>query len=150
MALRTIRQTRSIQKAEKRDRLLNEIIEWAEDILTFSPMPKQTIAKLTLRKEEPKLEDVIMLWKVSLQELLMPIISKGAYINRISKIFGKAMSSATNKAGFHLANIIGHINKLEGTYSSVEALLDKPKEELHNAAVQIIEEAAKIKAKDIS
>jgi len=32
MAWRTIRQTRSIQKAEKRERLLNEIIEWAIDI----------------------------------------------------------------------------------------------------------------------
>ena len=32
MAWRAIRQTRSIQKAEKRERLLNEIIEWAEDI----------------------------------------------------------------------------------------------------------------------
>jgi len=31
MALRTIRQTRSIQKAEKRERLLNEIIEWAKE-----------------------------------------------------------------------------------------------------------------------
>jgi len=33
MAWRTIRQTRSIQKAEKWDRLLNEIIEWATDII---------------------------------------------------------------------------------------------------------------------
>ncbi|MBA7577120.1 hypothetical protein ES708_18966 [subsurface metagenome] len=32
MAWRTIHQTRSIQKAEKRERLLNEIIEWAIDI----------------------------------------------------------------------------------------------------------------------
>ena len=33
MAWRTIHQTGSIQKSEKRERLLNEIIEWAEDIL---------------------------------------------------------------------------------------------------------------------
>ena len=31
MAWRTIRQTRNIQKAEQRERLLNEIIEWAVD-----------------------------------------------------------------------------------------------------------------------
>ena len=30
-----IRQTRSIQKAEKRERLLNEIIEWATDIVNY-------------------------------------------------------------------------------------------------------------------
>ena len=35
MAWRTIRQTRSVQKAEKRERLLNEIIEWARSILTW-------------------------------------------------------------------------------------------------------------------
>ena len=34
MAWRTIHQTRSIQKAEKRERLLNEIIEWTVDILS--------------------------------------------------------------------------------------------------------------------
>ncbi len=33
MAWRTIRQTGSIQKAERRERLLNEIIEWAIEIL---------------------------------------------------------------------------------------------------------------------
>jgi len=33
MAWRNIRQTRNIQKTKKRERLLNEIIEWAEDIL---------------------------------------------------------------------------------------------------------------------
>ncbi len=32
MALRTIRQTRSIQKTERRESLLNEIIKWAFDI----------------------------------------------------------------------------------------------------------------------
>lgn len=32
MALRTIRQNRSIQKAEKRERLLNKIIEWVLDV----------------------------------------------------------------------------------------------------------------------
>ena len=38
MAWRTIRQTRNIQKAEKRDRLLNEIIEWAIDVASiFEP-----------------------------------------------------------------------------------------------------------------
>jgi len=148
MAWKSIRQTRNIQKSEKRQRLLNEIIEWAVDILTFSPMPKQTIFELKLKKEEPKVEDVIMLWKVSLQEHLLPIISKGAYINRISKTFGKAMWSATNKVSFYLGNTIEYINKLEGTYSSLEAL-KKPNEELHNAAVQIIEEATKIKTRDI-
>ena len=35
MAWRTIRQTRSIQKAEKRERLLNEIIEWAKNSLAI-------------------------------------------------------------------------------------------------------------------
>ena len=36
MAWRTIRQTRSIQKAEKRERLLNEILNWIIDIYIFS------------------------------------------------------------------------------------------------------------------
>ena len=148
LGVTSILHTQSLQKRERRERLLNEIIEWAVDILKFSPMPKQTIFELKLKKEEPKVEDVIMLWKVSLEEHLLPIISKGAYINRISKTFGKAMWSATNKVSFYLGNTIEYINKLEGTYSSLEAL-KKPNEELHNAAVQIIEEAIKIKTKDI-
>ncbi len=35
MAWRTILQTRSIQKAEKRERLLNEIINWATDVARY-------------------------------------------------------------------------------------------------------------------
>jgi len=148
MTWKAIGQTRAIQKSERRERLLNEIIEWAVDILKFSPMPKQTIFALKLKKEEPKVEDVIMLWQVSLSEFLLPIISKGAYINRISESLGKNMCAATNKASLYLGNIIEYINKLEATYSSLEALT-KPNEELHNAAVQIIEEATKIKTRGI-
>ena len=148
MTWKAVGQTRAIQKSERRERLLNEIIEWAVDILKFSPMPKQAIFALKLKKEEPKVEDVIMLWQVSLSEFLLPIISKGAYINRISETLGKNMCAATNKASLCLGNIIEYINKLEATYSSLEALT-KPNEELHNAAVQIIEEATKIKTIDM-
>ena len=52
MAWRTIRQTKNIQKAEKRERLLNEIIEWAEDVA------KSAINRRTLSREE--------LWKAKL------------------------------------------------------------------------------------
>ncbi len=42
MTWKSIRQTRSIQKAEKRERLLNEIIEWAVEVsgeeLELNPM----------------------------------------------------------------------------------------------------------------
>ncbi len=149
MTWKSIRQTRNIHQKEHRDRLLNEIIEWATDILKFSPMPKETIFELELRKEEPDVKDIIMLWQVSLQEILLPIISRGAYINRVSKNLGGKVWSATNKAAYCLGNIIEYINKLDNTYGSLEAL-EKPNEELRNAAVEIIEEATKIKTRDIS
>lgn len=140
--------SREREKRDRKERLLNEIIEWATDIVKFSPMPKQTIFELKLQKEEPDIKDVIMLWQVSLQELLLPIISKGAYINRVSKNLGKNVWSATNKASYYLGNITEYINKLDNTYSSFDAL-KKSNEELRNAAVEVIEEATKIKTKDI-
>ncbi len=39
MAWKSIRQTRSIQKTDKRERLLNEIIEWATDVRKYASIP---------------------------------------------------------------------------------------------------------------
>ena len=51
MAWRAIRQTRNIQKAEKRERLLNEIIEWATQILECSRAPTFIEQRLKLTEE---------------------------------------------------------------------------------------------------
>ena len=49
MALRTIRQTRSIQKAEKRERLLNEIIEWAIGVTNWRSESKKIFKEMVER-----------------------------------------------------------------------------------------------------
>jgi len=144
----TIRQNYSLQRRERRERLLNEIIDWAIEILKFDPIPKQTVFEPKFTEEKPTVADVILLWQVELQTLLRPIIAKGAYVNRISKTYGKTLWSATNEAAYCLGNIIEYINKLENTYSSVEAL-KKPNEDLRKSAILIIEEATKIKTRDI-
>jgi hypothetical protein len=149
IGIASILHTRSIQKKERKERLLNEIIEWAADILTFSPMPKHSIFELKMKEEEPKIEDVIQLWRLSLQENLMPIISKGAYINRISKTLGKSIGSATKKASLQLSLVVGDINKLDKKVSSLKAL-GKSHEKLHATAIEIVEEATKLKTRDIS
>jgi len=149
IAVYSIIQNQLLHKKERRERLLNEIIEWAVEILKFDPMPKQTVFEPKFTEGKPTVADVIMLWQVELETLLRPIIAKGAYINRISKTYGNTLRSATNKAAYCLGNVIGYINKLDNTYSNVEAL-KKPNEDLRKSAILIIEEATKIKTKDIS
>ncbi len=81
MAWRTIRQTRTIQKAETRERLLNEIIDWAEDVA------KRTIES-NLATDDVEMTEIP---KRQLRRLLsqyMTLDSKSEYIACVAKSFG--------------------------------------------------------------
>ena len=63
MAWRTIRQTRSIQKAEKRERLLNEIIDWARQIQTTGLTTEMPVVDLDSDKDK---ENIGFFWTANL------------------------------------------------------------------------------------
>jgi membrane protein implicated in regulation of membrane protease activity len=118
------------EKRDRREKLLNEIIEWAEDVA------KAAISRQTRHPHE--------LWKIKLEYKYQK--SKGKYISVI------VSSSFTE-----LSNLLEEINKkLDETIictqqaiddTSVGEALKKFETELTNSVEKILEEAAKIKNK---
>ena len=185
MAWRTIRQARSIQKAEKRERLLNEIIEWAIDVcrcgLKPSSIPTSGMAKSKAGSE--------LYMSNILGDLLLEyesISGRTEYIRRIALTFGENLKNTADS----LSEIIkGRIKLLEkqmdilaGKTKNISDIAELAKTDevkewietqdwpkgLNNSfkvimftimmnrtilldnAKQVIEEATKIKTKDIS
>jgi hypothetical protein len=133
----TIRQTRSIQKAEKRERLLNEVIEWAEDICRSS-------FGTEIEQETLVLENRLL----NYQELY--IISK--YIEKIAEKFGVDLYLTVSSITTPLANVIGAIQEyLKNPQDEhIDARLEGYEEQLLKRARTLIEKVAEIKTKDIS
>ncbi len=110
-------------------------------IIKINPIPKENIIKFT-KEEEPDINDVILIWSRSLQEIVSPIIARGAYINRISYTLGRNIEIATNNTSLCLADLVGYINKLDNKRNSIKTLMESCKK-LNNAALVIMEEAVK-------
>ena len=137
MAWRTIRQTRSIQKAEKRERLLSEIIEWAEDICKCSFGSE-------IAKENLVLENQLL----NYQELY--IISE--YIKKIAEKFEEDLYFTVSSITTPLANVIGAIQEyLKNPQNEhIDARLEGYEQQLLKRARTLIEKVAKIKTRDIT
>jgi len=141
MAWRNIRLTRSIQKAEKKERLLNEIIEWAESVAN-SAIGRQTKAphelwktKLDYKKHKTKGKYVVQIINSSFPELSQ------FYLDIDAKLDGAILfleDINTGKIGKEA--IVGVGGK---SLRDVET-------GIAGAVEELFKEAAKIKAKDIS
>lgn len=107
MTWKSIRQTRSIQRAEKKERVLNEIIEWAIDIIRCGlkppPIPTSQMAESEIG---------VKLYGTSvLADLLLEyesISGRTEYINSIVLNFGGNLQSIVHS----LAEVIGIRTKL--------------------------------------
>lgn len=97
MAWRAIRQTRSIQKAEKRERLLNEIIEWVRDVSdcrSTSPFIKYAEIKHMWEHNIMTAYDEI--------DKFISLENQGEYIRKIAGKFKENLGNAVDKV---LSNI---------------------------------------------
>jgi len=166
MTWKSIRQTRSIHEREQRQRLLNEIIEWAEDI-----------AKCGLEKDLPDtsritdMNDAKLHLANSTQILARSFQSmrgRNQYINKVVSTFSQDLQEATNSL---IKDVEEHIKLLDILYyvvtvefvsvtnnniaeymsqigkSTTQIATSKLK--LEEFANKAIDEAAKIKTKDI-
>jgi hypothetical protein len=144
MALKTIRQNRVIQKAEKRERLLNEIIEWAIDVGS----PKYGLNIDVLTSDGIGDNDKLLAYSLNQAFHLDMLIQKGNYIAKIAPIFTKDLEKAVEEVRGALAK---H-NKI--IYSFVDGKIDAKTVGKHDfvltqTANKVIEEATKIKTRDI-
>ena len=165
MAWRTIRQTRSIQNSERKERLLNEIIEWAisvlklnSDLHSFTESIRLAMSRVSTKKADELYSDTIGLR------------DKGKYIKITANIAGDKADDAATKLQNELttiANLLGTTRLLneispEDTSKLVttedEMLKDKDENqdtiEKHRKKLAplcnlIIEEVANIKTRDV-
>ena len=143
MAWRTIRQTRSIQKGEKRERLLSEIIEWAmdvaeggskEEIQTISEVSDQTLERIDI-------EHLIRRYK--------PARARMLYMCEIAVVLGEDLHSAVVKTAEELLKFSAiTVKHLEGR--TTQEQLSKQELQLFERAHEVMEKATEIKTRDIS
>lgn len=176
MAWRTIRQTRNIQKAEKRERLLNEIIEWATDISKcgvegnyeiWRTFTARYFDKVYEQNIKVKLEDFLreksVIGTTEIGELILSFSAmrgKSHYITKIASIFGQDLQNAVMKLVDDLEVHIKLLSKCmkdrvknlesikEGNSNYIEDIGDH-KQQLDLSAAKVVEEATEIKTREI-
>ena len=157
MTWKSIRQTRNIQKSERRERLLNEIIEWASGCMSCAfeiNRPRIGEAKST--------EQYINRMQMELGDKLKSFKTKTGYIKGIAtpSLFGQSLSTVVNISIECLDLTINLIEK-DKTSPKEEEEKEQAKEELdkfmkreggglYKCMNKVLEEAAKIKSRDIS
>ena len=158
MTWKSIRQTRSIHQKERRDRLLNEIIEWASGCMSCAfeiNRPRIGEAKST--------EQYINRMQMELEDKLKSFQTKTGYIKGIAtlSLFGQSLSTVVNISIECLDLTINLIEKDKtNPKEEEEAEKEQAKEELdkfikreggglYKCMNKVLEEAAKIKTRDI-
>ncbi|MBA7474440.1 hypothetical protein ES707_09793 [subsurface metagenome] len=150
MAWRTIHQTRSIQKAEKRERLLNEIIEWAIDIAKCG---KEIDLSTLLQIPDDKKNIFVPLKMKEMAISLGAMEGRNQYISTIALTFGEDLREAIDI----LLDSLEEYKELLSTkseditdMSEIVEKLDSHDRQLLTATNNVIEETVKIKTRDIS
>ena len=147
----SILQTHRLQKRERRERLLNEIIEWAIDVSKRGADINFLLLAAEL-DEEP--------WGglnlPALQSNLRELKQRGEYIVKVAGTLGKPLLVAAQKAKNEVAEYLSAIDNVFiqtrlGTEGNLSMIL-KPLSERDSLAIcanNLLTEAAKIKTRDI-
>ena len=145
----SILHTQSLQKRERRERLLNEIIEWAEDIRKSS---SESIDPSKIVYDTPIEQEATQRGFRLLRGRYQELNTKSAYMKKvISKVFEANLLSAVEKV----------IQKLDETIEMLGGCLTRKakensekaeeyKKSLDGYAEELIKEATEIKTSDIS
>ena len=155
MAWRTIRQTRIIQETEKGERLLNEIIEWAINI-TKCPFEKDfrdIIGATNVTKVQLFTYNHI----VEVKESFMGMTGRSEYISKIVLKFKQDLQKAVKElkkdleANIKLFDEWQHAmaDDLAMDISDYAEKAEAHGRQLDKSVNKVIDEAAKIKTKDI-
>ena len=155
----SILHTRSLQQKERRERELNEILEWAIGISTcvFSVPYTMPLEDIKARQDENVLERIVrrhnLTTYTNLRLKYQTLAKKYIYFEHISHKYSEELSNSVKELSRQLNIIITNIqqcikdvnrNKSENLES-----LKIDESELHKRADAVIEEATKIKTRDI-
>jgi len=155
-------QNKRIQKRNRRERLLNEIIEWATNVAKCGIEPDTP--ELSEDKDASKAWPFLATQERKLETLQL-LRAKSVSVTRTAQKIGSDLQAAVFDSVEHLRNQIKSLyeykrftqefkDKKRGT--DIDFLTTTAKEVitnnklLYNSAVKVIEEAIKIKTRDIS
>ena len=161
MAWRTIHQTRSIQRAEKRERLLNEIIEWAKKVYSM-PWKFGSIFKEAVKITN---ENDAYLFKIAhieeIKESFIEFHGNNLYAKEISLCFTDLHNASLKLISEYekytalleqYGTVVRKVKKNEATQvdeQEAESKVDASSRQINNYAYKVIKEATKIKTRDI-
>jgi len=152
MTWKSIRQTRGIQKNEKRDRLLNDIIEWAVDINKCG-WERELSMPVGVPQERYELywvyQDINLLSKFRAAD------AKSEYIGSIASAFGEDLTSAFDNVKKQLDKLLAlRWKRLKSKKAEEEEKLSEEivetERKLHKFAEALGRVAAKIRTREIA
>jgi len=156
MAWRTICQSRSIQKTERRERLLNEIIEWAIDASKCDVAldPTAIVGITDTEKARLFVEALTSKGRTSITEMW----GKSQYISKIVLSTWQDLQKAVEELIKNLGVLVELLDEcsdaaasnLIDAFGRASAKVGEHKLKLYKSAEKVIEEATKIKTRDIS
>ncbi len=149
LGVASIIQTKNLQKRERKERLLNEIIEWAEDIRKSS---SESIDPNKIEFDAQPMQIASQQGFIQLRWSYQSLNTKSGYMKEaISKVFGYNLLSAVEKV---IQVLDEAIEILEGCITSKakenSEKVEKYRKSLDCCAEKLIIEATKIKTRDIS
>jgi len=160
VAVLTIWQNQNIKRSERRERLLNEIIEWAVDVTKGELLME--FADVSGIKDIRWSRLYLYTTVDKLQFGFRQARTRGLYISRTVSILGAGLQQTVGEL---VRNLEVHIQALKECIDSIdspacETTLDgamsaarkttDTKKLLDESAAKVLEEAAKIKTKDVS
>ena len=157
----SILHTQSLQKRERKERLLNEIIEWALDI-TDSMLERNSDRVLTVNSVEYFYLHMLA-HNVDKIANFVSMQFRGCYIEEISDIFGYNLRDSVEIVLTDLKEHIKLLNehgnniphppideKMQNRYNDSYKDVTNHGIKLKQSAIKVIEEATKFKTRDIS
>ena len=146
MAWRNIRQTRNIQKTEKRERLLNEIIEWATDVVNCSSRLGLPLVKGIDRTT------MLVYGRSNLYFQYRSVNARRLYIEKIANTFGEELESAIKPVTSKLIDFIkileANIESLQKNGTEDEKAAIDCELKLYDLTRDLIEKVAEVKVKE--
>jgi len=137
--------TRSMQKKERRERLLNEIIEWAAD----AGKPKYALNVASLSSSTVSEKDQQLFYRVGQASYIDALIVRSEYISKIASTFTQNLGTAVENLKNDLEN---HSQLIQDWIQDKVDAADIGKDEavLGKSANEVLRKAAKIKTRGIS
>jgi len=163
----SILHTRSLQIKERKERLLNEILDWATNIAKsrFGKACKELL-QITDSSGETSYKKSLQFIHadiVEIKESFVSIESQSRYISKIALTFGAELRKTTEAVTEKIDEYVNYLNDWQNALADdiakqkkhvdLEARVSKADEiglQMDRSAIKLMEEVAKIKAKDIS